>query len=281
MVQRMDSFSDLDACKYNVQHLVGYTCNTNSNITITSAYAEVVLKILQGPRTTTGRFIWYGLPHGGDFLATADSTTIKGKPVPTPYSLEPTYIQCMVFRDPNYNTTNMSYTDFEIAFQYSLANFSQYLGSDNPHLSEFHSRGGKTISWQGLADQIVTPHNTMRYLDQLSVKMGGNEIVDEFLRLYYTPGVGHCGGGTGPVPVDPFQVLVDWVEKGVVPGTLAAETTMESGVSLTRNLCRYPMLLNYDGKEDVNAASSFFCVQEIRIEARRASLLGLFPPGND
>jgi hypothetical protein len=44
--------------------------------------------------------------------------------------------------------------------------------------------------------------------------------VNEFVRLFMAPGVGHCAGGDGPNPVGVFEAVVDWVEKGVAPNTL-------------------------------------------------------------
>lgn len=59
--------------------------------------------------------------------------------------------------------------------------------------------------------------------------MGGVEQVQSFFRMYMLPGLGHgYGNGTTnplanpPVPAERqcYEMLVDWVEKGVAPGEM-------------------------------------------------------------
>jgi hypothetical protein len=51
--------------------------------------------------------------------------------------------------------------------------------------------------------------------------------LQSWYRLFPMPGVGHCtgglGGGAGPSVVDPFLVLVDWVEKGITPDSIITQ----------------------------------------------------------
>jgi hypothetical protein len=54
--------------------------------------------------------------------------------------------------------------------------------------------------------------------------MGGKSEVNDFYRLYFAPGVNHRGGGYGPVPTDPLDALVAWVEHGTAPETLLARS---------------------------------------------------------
>jgi hypothetical protein len=44
------------------------------------------------------------------------------------------------------------------------------------------------------------------------------------------------------------------VEHGTAPTTLPAATA-----TTTRNLCRYPLVSRYDGRNDPDAASSYRC----------------------
>jgi Tannase and feruloyl esterase len=37
--------------------------------------------------------------------------------------------------------------------------------------------------------------------------------VSDFYRLLLAPGVGHCMGGSGPVPTDPLAAVVAWVKR--------------------------------------------------------------------
>src|SRR5262249_42550654 len=63
------------------------------------------------------------------------------------------------------------------------------------------------------------------------------EELQSFYRLFRAPGVGHCGGGSGPQPQNLFGALVEWVEDGVAPDQILAQST--SG-AVKRPLCPYP-----------------------------------------
>jgi feruloyl esterase len=57
--------------------------------------------------------------------------------------------------------------------------------------------------------------------------------------------------------------MMQWVEAGKAPGALVASKRDATGnVRFTRPLCQYPRWARYDGKGDVNSASSFSCVTD-------------------
>ena len=67
----------------------------------------------------------------------------------------------------------------------------------DPDLSKFKARGGKVVAWQGWGDPAISPYNTLHYYDTVAAKTGGN--MDDFYRVFFVPGMGHCGAGaTGP-----------------------------------------------------------------------------------
>jgi hypothetical protein len=81
-----------------------------------------------------------------------------------------------------------------------------------------------------------------------------------FYRLFRAPGVGHCGGGAGPSPVNPFAALVDWVEHNTPPQSLLASGGSAAPPSgRTRPLCPYPQTAIYSGSGSTDLASSFHC----------------------
>ncbi len=113
----------------------------------------------------------------------------------------------------------------------------QKLGKDlnatDGNLNRFRSHGGKLIAYHGLADYLVVPGEALRYRTALLNRTKGN--LDEFYRLYFIPGMSHCGGGTGPSSVDTLTPLVDWVEKNVAPEDL-------TGIrgEMRTSICAYP-----------------------------------------
>lgn len=82
--------------------------------------------------------------------------------------------------------------------------------------------------------------------------------LQSWFRYYHAPGVGHCGGGEGPAPVDVFGDLVNWVENGKAPDSILAK-----GGSLnpdrTRPLCPWPQTAVYKGTGSTDDAVNFEC----------------------
>ena len=94
----------------------------------------------------------------------------------------------------------------------------------DPDLSAYNKAGHKLILWQGLADNNVLPAHTILYYTALQKTMGV-KTVDQFVRFYVLPGVGHCGGGDGPSIRDFLTPIQLWVERGIAPGVLPGEHT--------------------------------------------------------
>jgi feruloyl esterase len=251
-----------DDCKvFDPETLVGTTvpCRETSVLTITTSHAEVVSKILQGPRTPSGDRLWYGVAPGASFIAVAQTvTTDDGTLIPEPFTAAENWTKFLALQNSSFDMTKMTYAEFYQAFDASVSKLTPLWGNQQLDLSDFREAGGKLLTWFGLADEYIPPSGMLRYRDSVVKKFGGAEAVDEFYRLFLAPGAGHCFGGHGPVPNDPLEALVSWVEKGNAPEVLAASSLNSDGVKVTRNLCRYPQKLVYQ-EGDVNQASSFSC----------------------
>ena len=75
------------------------------------------------------------------------------------------------------------------------------------------------------------------------------------------PGVLHCAGGPGPDRVDWVEAIRAWVEDGQAPERLVASKLDAAGdATVTRPVCPYPQVAEYDGNGDVNDEQSFRCV---------------------
>ena len=132
------------------------------------------------------------------------------------------------------------------------------MGSDNPNLSAFHNAGGKILMWQGGADQLIMTRGSSMYYDSVANLMAGGDYSQlmPWFRHFIAPGVGHCGGGTGPQPQNMFQAVVNWVENNVAPDTIPA-----TGGGRSRALCPYPQVQTYiGGGADPTLATSFVCM---------------------
>lgn len=85
---------------------------------------------------------------GGIALANTECTA-DGECTPKTFPLPTEWIKLFILKDPNANLTAINKKDYEIIFRDSVEECSSFLATDNPDLAEFHSRGGKLLSWHG------------------------------------------------------------------------------------------------------------------------------------
>jgi hypothetical protein len=218
---------------------------------ITDDHATYFAKMMGPVLAPNGTQLWFALEPGApiDFLATNP-----------PQQLAATWIDDVLFPDQDFDFNSLTTQNFVDVFSKSVAAFRSNIGTSNPDLSKFRDGGGKILVWHGLADQLIYPHGTFDYLSRVEDRLGGASTVGEFFRVFAAPGVEHCAGGMGPEPTDALGVLVKWVEEGTAPNTLPASKAV-NGTTVSRNLCRWPMVLTYtDG--DINSADSWTCVEQ-------------------
>jgi feruloyl esterase len=146
---------------------------------------------------------------------------------------------------------------------------SELMDSTNPDLSEFHRRGGKLILKEHMADYAQSPFAGIEYYKAVVTTMG-QATVDQFVRLYVTPGANHGGNGVSgtsgqaiPQYIDLLGVLDAWVDRKQPPAEPLVQTGQAARpphtVSASRPMCRYPAFPRYKGAGDPNLASSFAC----------------------
>jgi hypothetical protein len=140
-----------------------------------------------------------------------------------------------------------------------LVALSQTIGAMNPDLARYIAHGGKLITLQGLADEVISPNQTIAYYEALIDRFGVDQV-DAFMRLYMVPGFQH-GSGVFIPSVDLLGALDNWVTRGVSPETLTATDIAAATNGRSRPLCRYPLFPRYSGKGNVNLASSFACAE--------------------
>jgi len=85
------------------------------------------------------------------------------------------------------------------------------------------------------------------------------------------PGMFHCGGGVGCSNVDWFTPLVNWVENGMEPQEIIGARSPNPDLGLTartRPMCPYPEVARCSGSGDMDDATTFTCVEPIRVKVR-------------
>ena len=153
-------------------------------------------------------------------------------------------------------------------------------GATVADLRAFEARGGKLILYQGWADTLVSPNQTVAFYRKFAARDGGVAKTRKFARLFMVPGMGHCGGGDGPNSLsamwpagqeprpdapdhDVFAAMTRWVESGKAPTQIIAtkyvDDTPAKGIVMQRPLCPYPQKAWYKGSGRTSDADSFVC----------------------
>ncbi|KAK9771469.1 putative Carboxylic ester hydrolase [Seiridium cardinale] len=192
----------------------------------------------------------------------------------------PTFYRNGVYNDSHWDWRTLTVNDVYTADSINPGGSNAY----NPDLRPFEARGGKIVQYHGYSDPLIPSLNAPAWYDTIHAfygSLGRDQEVQDFYRLFMVPGMGHCSGGSGAwvldgasqdgliPPVDDashsmLYSLVQWVEGG---GSAAPESVIATkyagdvmpSVKFQRPLCRWPVVAEYDGVGDVNAASSWAC----------------------
>nr|WP_315592000.1 tannase/feruloyl esterase family alpha/beta hydrolase [uncultured Cupriavidus sp.] len=127
----------------------------------------------------------------------------------------------------------------------------------NPDLSAFLGKGGRLIMLHGLADEVISPNSTIAWYKAVIARVG-QAAVDQGIRFYTVPGMGHGTGSFLPA-WNSLTALENWVEMGVAPGTRSVMDTNAGTYGRTRPLCQYPSWPKYKGTGSADAAVNYTC----------------------
>jgi len=217
---------------------------------LTAPQVEAARKIYAGVRhPKTGELIFPGLEPGSELN--------WGGPAggPEPIAVGSDLFKFVVFKDPKWD-----FHTFDLARDYDAVHKidSLALSPTSPDLKAFVSRGGKLLMYQGWGDMNVAPKSTVAYYENV-VKTVGQKQVDESVRLFFAPGMAHCGGGEGPNVFDALTPLEQWREQGKAPASILATHSTSGKVDRARPLCPYPQIAHYKGTGSIDLADNFFC----------------------
>lgn len=216
------------------------------------AAAKAIYDGARNPRT--GELLFPGWIRGSEALPDG-SGSWAGYFVDRPEPARLAFLRFWMFGDPNWDL--MSF-DFDRDVQYADAHLN-FVSAVDPDLSAFQKHGGKLLMYQGWADPVVPPEDTIQYLESVQRKMGGPASTSSFVRLFMVPGMGHCRGGSGPDVFDSLNALDEWVEQGRAPNKIAAQHITNKTVDRSRPLCSYPEQAMWTGSGSSDQAENFTC----------------------
>ena len=197
----------------------------------------------------TGQLIFPGQELGSELLWGGTSGS------PRPLGMSDDLFKYVVFRDPNWDFQTLSISkDLELAHKAD----NGVLTASSTDIKSFVGRGGKLVMYHGWADQNISPRSSVNYYQRLVTALGQQQV-DDSVRLYMVPGMGHCGGGDGPNQFDMLTGLEQWREQGTAPKEVIASKLTNGKVVRTRPLCPYPQVARYRGTGGIDDAQNFAC----------------------
>ena len=221
-----------------------------ANSCLTLAQVKAVRSFYRGPTDAWGRSLFNGgQPYGselgwpGYFIMPAADQTAPADTNDAAMALN--YLKYMTYI-PNppdsFGLADVQFTGTEFRKLNRLGD--AIYNANDPDLRAFAAYGGRLILYHGWADQAIPPWSTLDYYAAVERAAGGFRASQAFSRLYMIPGAYHClAAPDGSINTADFLTpLISWVQDGIGPGAVAADTYSQGTITSQETVKPYNAL---------------------------------------
>jgi len=213
---------------------------------LSPAQVEAATRIYAGPRTTAGK-PWSsgGSPPGSEFTWAKALLAPPGQKPFFQFIVENWSQYLAWVPDPPVASSSLPAAATRLPpvnFDAGPAQFSATaaVAGYRPALERFRASGGRLLVYHGWVDESLMPAHTLDYWHEARKRLGPDERLAEFARLFMVPGMLHCGGGPGAADIDYLTALERWVEADEAPASLLAHKVRDAVPTFTRQP-RFPL----------------------------------------
>jgi feruloyl esterase len=242
--------SDPMRCRFDPQVLSCKGTDAPDCLTVEQvAAAKKIYSPVIDPRT--GKEVFPGDEPGSEPRWTINAGGAK------PLGMSDDLFKYVVFKDAAFDARSL---DVSKHLELGRKADAGTISATSPNIRPFVDRGGKLIIYHGWGDTNVPPRSSVNYYNALTDTLGAKQV-EQAVRLYMVPGMGHCGGGEGPNTFDMVSALEHWREQGAAPREVLASKITDGKVERTRPLCPFPAIPRYKGTGSIDEAANFACRQ--------------------
>lgn len=153
------------------------------------------------------------------------------------------------------NLSTLNNVTYDTLTEWMIEGWYRYedvLQMNNPDLSTFQANGGKLLAFHGESDPSIPPGSSVHFYESVrsimypSLSFNDSQTQQgDWYRLFLIPGAAHCATNSlqanGPFPTTNLEVLINWVENGTVPTTLAATYPSGTYEGEDAEICAWPL----------------------------------------
>ncbi|WP_326542083.1 DUF6351 family protein [Pseudorhodoferax sp.] len=251
------------ACRFDPAVLQCTGAKTDS--CISAAQVGALKDVFGGPRNSAGQALYVTQPwdpgirdSGWRLWTLGTSTTATPNSRYNVLMVDALVNEFFTPADPAFNPLAFNFDTDPARMQAFSAVYDTYR---DDRLAAYKARGGKLLFIHGMADPIFSADEVQEYYERLAANNGGVAATQSFARTFLVPGMAHCSGGPATDTTDSLQAMVDWVEKGIAPDSIAARASASNAYfpNRTRPLCAYPKFAKYKGTGSIEDAANFSC----------------------